>query len=332
MRQKPDHRDWLYVAPRRLLKALPASADVSANLPLPMNQADLGACGPFTAKECICYDQQIEKLAVVGASPLFTYWNTRYLMGTVGQDSGVDNRTMLKALGKWGFCPDSLWPYHTSAFQTKPDQAAYDAAVTNKITSYAVVPKSLDQMKACIVSGFPFLFGFDVFPQMESAQAETTGILTMPAGNSIGGHDVSVCGFNATGGNLPGVLPGNVWPNNTFKFLNHWLGSSGKPWGDAGFGYIPFAYSVGSHADDFWVINAVPGGPPSPPVPPPVPPPEPIPSPPVPVPSTKLFSFALPRAVKAGGVITMRPPVNMPRATYDVLSHLTSFVDVEIAD
>jgi C1A family cysteine protease len=256
-KQKPDHRDWHHhVSPRVTLHLAP-TIDLSDNMGPLLNQGNLGSCGPNTADEVVTFDQRVESLPLVYASRLFIYWHTRFLMGTVDEDSGVDNRTMLKAMATYGFCSEDLWPYadDDKTFKTKPDAAAISAAALNKITNYAAVRQALSQMQGCLASGFPFIFGFQVFDQIESDTAAANGILTMPKGSPSGGHDVSIVGYSTV--NAPGVSGGNVWPAGTFKFRNHWVNEDGSPWGDGGYGYIPFAYATGKHASDFWVINAI---------------------------------------------------------------------------
>lgn len=256
IRQKPDSRDWQYKVHDRLGTGTIPTVDLSKNMGPQLNQGNLGSCGPNTADELITYDQKAEKLTVAQASRLFIYYNTRVLMGTSNQDSGVDNRTMMQALAASGTCAESLWPYSDTiaAMRKKPSAAAYAAAV--KINNYAAVGKYITPMRGTLVSGLPFMFGFDCFNQIMSAQAAKNGILTMPLGVVIGGHDVTICGYSEI--DAPGVLPGNKWPRRTFKFRNHWLNDDGIPWGDGGYGYIPYNYALGSHASDFWVINAVP--------------------------------------------------------------------------
>lgn len=229
----------------------------------PLNQSSLGSCGANTADELIEFDQKAEGQPVQSASRLFIYYCTRSLMGTVSQDSGVDNRTMLKALAQYGYCDESLWPYDVTKFASKPSAAAFAYAATNKITSYAAVAVNLAAMKAAIVSGFPFMFGFDVYQQIESDQAAQTGVLTMPppGATPIGGHDVTIWGYDDA--------------RQVFNFRNHWSKNDGSPWGDNGNGTIPYAYATNpSLCSDFWAINAVPGA-----VTPPVPvnPPAPVP-------------------------------------------------------
>lgn len=279
IRQPFDPRDHQFKVPNRILATLPPWLDLSDQSGPLLDQADEGCCGPHTAVENINYDQKVEGLLVIPQSRNFIYYNTRVLMDTVGFDSGVDNRSMLKSLNRDGSCSEDLHPYNTSTFTNRPSPAAYQAAAANKITDYAAVTQSLADMQGVLVARHPIIFGFSVYNQLMSDEAAATGVVAMPSGNSVGGHDVLLLGFNATGGLLPGVINGNIWPANTFKFRNHWRNGN-RWWGDGGYGYIPFAYAVDpNQAWDFWTIQTVPGivpPPPSPPVPPVPPTPPPV--------------------------------------------------------
>ncbi len=128
------------------------------------------------------------------------------------------------------------------------------------MSQYAGVIQNLNQMQATLAGAKPFVFGFDAYPQLESDSAAQTGILSTPGQGDtpIGGHDVTVCGYNASGNPLPGFKPGNTWPSDTFLFRNHWVLDDGTPWGDLGYGYIPFGYATNARwAADFWVIDWV---------------------------------------------------------------------------
>src|SRR5438309_274810 len=108
IQQTKDDRDFKFTSK---LKSLPTSFDLSPNMGPQLDQEDLGSCGPNSAAEMVDYDQKAEKHLLTPPSRLFIYYTTRSLMGTTNQDSGVDNRTLLKALNKYGYCPESQWPY-----------------------------------------------------------------------------------------------------------------------------------------------------------------------------------------------------------------------------
>lgn len=279
---RPDFRDFKFSAPDHVLAALPPTSDLSLHLPPfepALAQGQLGSCGPHTAAKNLIYDMLADGGATALAwavyyaadgsvpvpSRLFIYYCTRLLMGTVNQDSGVDNRTMLQALNKYGWCDETLWPYNPAAFRQKPPQQCFDQAATRKIVKYEAVPQDLDHMKACLVGdpangvkGRPFVFGFSVYENMMTQQVARTGVVPMPGGRQVGGHDVLIVGYDDA--------------KRLFKFQNHW-DQPGQPWGDGGYGYMPYEYATNpGMAGDFWVVTSaasapLPPSPPSPPTP-----------------------------------------------------------------
>ncbi len=289
----PNHADPKFAPPPHLVTAtLPDTVDLSSPiLPAPfepcLDQGQLGSCGPNTLTEDLSLiAERNEKIKINLPSRLFIYWCTRVLMKTTNQDSGVDNRTMMKALAQYGWCDDSLWPYHDdpNTFKVQPPQAAFTQAATRKIDAYYSVNQVLATMQSCIASGYPFIFGFTVYASFEGPGPASNGIIPMPGVTEqiAGGHDITACGY--TNVNRPGVMPGNIWPARTFKMRNHWYDAPGQPWGDGGYAYIPYEYATNPElSSDFWMIKKsglVVGPTPTPPSPTPTP----TPTPPSPTP------------------------------------------------
>ncbi len=286
-RSNPDRRDLRFSVLPEVMQSLPASVDLKAGMGPVLDQSSLGSCGPNAADSLLLFDQYKQGIAVSSASRLQIYYATRILMDTVSEDSGVDNRTLLKALAQYGFADESLWPYDISKFTVNPPQAIWSAAAASKIASYASVPQRLDALKGCLASGFPFLFGFTVYSSFESSAVDQTGEVPMPGSREqvLGGHDVVIYSYDDK--------------TQRFGFKNSW----GTGWAKGGYGTFPYSYATEADlSGDFWVINAVPGsGPVTPPVPPPVP---------TPVPMFPPLHFN--RAVPRGNIITARAPVNIP--------------------
>lgn len=258
-RQARDGRDVVLDIARRFRTV--RTCDLSGHMGPQLDQLKEGSCGPNSVEEILQWLQSYQELPVVGSSRLFTYYNTRLLMGTVDEDSGVDNRTMMKALARYGTIPEEIDPYDDTpeSMIRVPGGEMYSLGAANLIDEYAAIVQSLGQMQATLDTlGRPFLFGFNVYSQIESDEAAATGLIADPSGSPIGGHDVTVCGYTSV--ELPGVLPGNKWPAGTFKVRNHWTRSDGLPWGDGGYGYVRFGYATNvSQAGDFWVIKRAPG-------------------------------------------------------------------------
>jgi hypothetical protein len=93
--------------------------------------------------------------------------------GTVASDSGAQIRDGIKSVATTGFCPETDWPYNIAKFTAKPPPIAYTDASKDLATSYQRVPRVLNQMKGCLASGYPFVFGFSVYQSFESPQPAT---------------------------------------------------------------------------------------------------------------------------------------------------------------
>ncbi len=102
-KQQPDQRDWKFAARPQVMAALPPSVDLTAGVGPVLDQGQLGSCGPNAEDTLLMYDQRAEGIPVSSQSRLFLYYTTRQVMGTTSYDSGVDNRSMLKACAQYGF-------------------------------------------------------------------------------------------------------------------------------------------------------------------------------------------------------------------------------------
>lgn len=239
----PDFRDRMYAPKPDVVAAeLPPSIDLSDKCGDVFNQGSLGSCGPQTAASDLIHAQLGHEKRPTAEMPsrLFVYYCTRGLMGTINQDSGVSNRELMKALNRYGWCDEVLWPYSDDkqTFRRKPAQECFEQGSQRRISEYLAVPQKLDTMKACLAGGDPFIFGFSVYSSI--SKAEKGGVVPFPSGSDQmqGGHDVLVCGYDDAKGQ--------------FKFKNSW----GKNWGDKGYGYISYQYATHPQlASDFWTVN-----------------------------------------------------------------------------
>jgi C1A family cysteine protease len=239
----PDQRDYLYSAPVHLLKALPASFDLRPGCPPVYDQGQLGSCTANAIAGAIEFDQIKQKLAQIFVpSRLFIYYNERAMEGTVNSDSGAMIRDGVQSVATQGGCPETEWPYIISQFTVKPPQQCYQDALAHKVTLYQRVTPTLSQLKGCLASGYPFVFGFTVYESFESDAVAQTGIVPMPQYGEqvLGGHAVLACGYQDA--------------NQVFIVRNSW----GDQWGDKGYCYMPYGYLTNPQlASDFWTIRTV---------------------------------------------------------------------------
>lgn len=244
----PDQRDHLYAAPPQYLGKLPVAVDLSGDCPSVYDQGELGSCTANAIAAAIQFDQikQAKKDPAIkpfAPSRLFIYYNERDMEGTVDSDSGAQIRDGIKSVASIGSCPETDWPYEVSRFRDRPiDPPCYRDATLGKVVLYQRVARNVTQMKGCLTSGFPYVFGFTVYESFESPEVANTGVLNMPAAGeqALGGHAVLAVGYDDS--------------SQRFLVRNSW----GNDWGKKGYFTMPYAYLTdGNLSDDFWTIRLV---------------------------------------------------------------------------
>ena len=240
----PDQRDHLYAAPVVRLKKLPPKVDLRPACPKVIyDQGQLGSCTGNAIACAIQFERMKQKRKPdFIPSRLFIYYNERDMEGTIASDSGAQIRDGIKSVAKLGDCPETEWPYDIVKFAIKPPAKCFSDARKYKAVSYQRVIQTLNQMKGCLASGFPFVFGFSVYESFESAAVTKSGIVPMPASSEkqIGGHAVLAVGYDDK--------------QQRFIVRNSW----GKSWGMHGCFTMPYAYVTDSNlSDDLWTIRVV---------------------------------------------------------------------------
>jgi C1A family cysteine protease len=240
----PDQRDHLYAAPVAHLKKLPPKVDLRPQCPTVIyDQGQLGSCTANAIAGAIQFDRLKQKRKPdFIPSRLFIYYNERDMEGTIASDSGAQIRDGIKSVAKLGDCPETEWPYVIARFATKPLPKCFGDAVKYKAVLYQRVIQTLNQMKGCLASGYPLVFGFSVYESFESNTVAKTGIVPMPASSEkqLGGHAVLAVGYDDK--------------QQRFIVRNSW----GKSWGMSGYFTMPYAYVTDSNlSDDLWTIRIV---------------------------------------------------------------------------
>ena len=239
---QPDQRDHLYAAPTQFLAALPPSADLRRRCPPVYNQGQLGSCTANAIGAAIEFDRLKQKLPDFVPSRLFIYYNERVIEGTVRSDSGAQIRDGIKSVASVGVCPEPEWPYRIAKFATRPPARAYKDALADRAVSYQSLVQDINQMKGCLASGYPFVFGFTVYTSFESPEVAKTGHAPLPGAGEqqIGGHAVMAVGYDDS---QQWVIVRNSW---------------GPSWGMKGYFTLPYAYLTQPNlAADFWTIRLV---------------------------------------------------------------------------
>lgn len=239
----PDHRDQKYSAPRPILAALPSKVDLSKQCPPVLDQGQLGSCTANAISNAFRFCMKAQKATdEFQPSRLFIYYNERAMEGSIKQDSGAQIRDGIKSIAKQGVVPETDWPYDIAKFATKPAKNLYGEALSFQALSYQRITPTINQIKGCLASGFPFVFGFTVYDAFESEAVAKSGVLKLPAPAEkvLGGHAVLAVGYNEA---KKTVLVQNSWSAN---------------WGKKGFFTMPYDYITNTNlADDFWTVRIV---------------------------------------------------------------------------
>lgn len=235
----PDQRDLIYRA-SRLTAPLPSKVDLHAAFPVVYDQGDLGSCTANALAGAIDFERKKQKLPLLTPSRLFIYYNERALENSVSSDSGATLRDGMKTVGAQGACNESMWPYDVARFAAMPSSLCYAAALQHRTISYRRLAQDLKQMKSCLASGYPFVFGFTVYSSFASDAVAQTGKVPLPRASesTLGGHACVIAGYSDA--------------SQRFLCRNSW----GSAWGVNGHFTLPYEYVLnGNLADDFWTIR-----------------------------------------------------------------------------
>lgn len=261
LRDLPDFRDHTHEtegvakvlaksAPlKKALKAQPSSVDLRAFCSPIEDQQNLGSCTAHAGVGMVEYFERRAYGKHLDASRLFLYKVTRQLAGIAGDD-GAYLRDTMKALVLFGVPPEKYWTYDTARFNEDPSPFCFAYAQSYQAIDYyrldpANTPTSevLQRLKASLAAGLPSMFGFTVYSSIAEAGSQHGEIPFPTNGDRFeGGHAVLAVGYDdkkVIGANKGALLIRNSW---------------GTAWGDAGYGWLPYAYLEAGLATDFWTM------------------------------------------------------------------------------
>jgi len=238
---KADMRDRNFIA--SIKSKLSRIFTLKDKMPPILDQGELGSCTANGIANALLYCELREVINdSKPRSRLFIYYNERAKEGTIDVDSGAAIRDGIKCVSSIGACFEETWPYNITLFTEKPPAEAYEEAKLHPAVQYERVSQSEQELKQALNTGFPVVFGFNVYETIEGEQVKKTGIIPLPrpGDSKLGGHCVLLSGYDDS--------------KRLFQIQNSW----GESWGDGGFGYMSYDYLTNpSFASDFWRITYV---------------------------------------------------------------------------
>ncbi|UJR17166.1 hypothetical protein I4U23_004062 [Adineta vaga] len=213
-------------------KSLPQTVDLRPLMTPVENQDNTRSCVANALAGA--YEFLIKKRSGkhIDVSRLFIYYNARckdgvkeYLM----DDNGTGIRSGIDALAEFGCCKEKTYPYVLANIDKKPPHYCYVEAANYRIRKAMNVNLNLDEMKACLAEGFPFVFGIKLFQSFLTAK-KNGGYVPIPRPRSeptAKGHDGHAM-----------LAVGYDDDMRRFIVRNSW----GERWGHKGYCYIPYDY------------------------------------------------------------------------------------------
>jgi hypothetical protein len=217
----------------------PPQIDLRPHMSPVENQSSTSSCAANAMAGAYEYLLKRLKNSNEDVSRLFIYYNARELDGDTSQDQGTYLSSCTKVAKKLGVCLETTWPFDPQQILEQPHEDAYTEAKGFPLNPVArPVQVDLQTMKNCLASGFPFIFGLQLFSSFEKAGPE--GLVPMPdveQDNHDGGHAMLCVGYSD--------------PDRVFIVRNSW----GEDWGDGGYCYIPYDYMTNPELNsDCWAL------------------------------------------------------------------------------
>lgn len=242
-KDRPDPRDHLFLPPPVIAANLPPMVDHEPNCVPVRDQSQLGCCTGFGIRGAVGFDLATQHCPMpFDPSPLYIYWLERSYEGTVDEDAGAEIRDGVKQIAKYGVTDEKLWPYDINRYQDKPSQEAFAFAKQHRAIRYQRVLQDERHIKSALASGFPVIFGFNVYESFESDMVAQSGVLDLPGPGEqlLGGHCVLMVGYEDA--------------SRRVKVMNSW----GTEWGMNGYFTMPYEYVTRTDlASDFWIVQRV---------------------------------------------------------------------------
>ena len=201
------------------------------------NQGQLSSC----TANAIAQQIQIKTDRLLTISRLFQYFNSRLLENTYNEDSGANILDCYKALVKYKYIAESLYPYIESNVNEFPPKEIYIEASNNKsIKGYTAVPQDIYHIKyALAINKQPIVFGAEVFNTFQNLDSNYICPTPDPTKDTLlGGHALTIYSYDDK--------------EQTVGIINSW----GSDYGNKGTFKMKYDYILNpSLASDFWTVE-----------------------------------------------------------------------------
>lgn len=217
----PDLNAWQFSPPEGLEipDVIELDKDWPAALQVPFDQGQEGSCTGNAQSKLWDITAVGQGIPTITPSRRFIYNRSRHYEGTDNQDAGSTILDSIRGLAEFGVCSEFEMPYIPGQYTLQPTQQQLTDALEHQALKYEQVAQTVDMVGASLALRRPVSVGFVVYQNFYPAN----GLIPMPSGGVLGGHNVLVVGRNNS--------------QRLLKVFNSW-----GNWGLAGFAWMPYDY------------------------------------------------------------------------------------------
>lgn len=233
----------------RELKTTPGPTDLRHLVVDVLDQGALGSCVANAGFQALRMTHRRAGIpAPLLGSRLLGYLVARAYIDTTAIDSGSHIRDFFRGLNKYGFLPETEYPYDVARFADRPNEAIMRRAYDQKDkgdTQYVRISSSgaekVGDICQALDNGYPVVFGFQV-PRAFAEYDRGFCVWDAPASSDeiVGGHALCLVGHGIAG------RPDSVTA----------VGSWGPRAHDDG--YHHFTFDFAERFQDVWVVSKAP--------------------------------------------------------------------------
>lgn len=196
-----DLRDYLY----KKTGTTKNNIDLSAKTGPVLNQGNSNACTAFAVGELLDYFFEHKKKGVFWkgfkTSKLYLWYHSRLMEGSQGSNSGVILRDVFKAIKKYGFVTEELYPFSNNWYESPPDKTLLSGDFFKlylaTIPEYYAIPTYKYNFHSlisnCLTNDTPVILGFPIRSELDNANTANWQINTYE-GTFRGYHAMLITG------------------------------------------------------------------------------------------------------------------------------------------
>lgn len=205
--------------------ALPASVDLSSQVPPPGDQESMGSCvGWAVGYATKSFHEAVEEgWSVATTNHRFSpSWIYNQVNG--GVDRGTHVSTAMNLVASKGVDSIGAFPYVDGDFTTQPNAVSMRRAARFPAQSWYTLAVSETEIKKVLAGGNTVVIAVEVLPDFDQLNSTTNTVYDSDTGNSRGRHALAVIGYDNS--------------RSAFRFINSW----GTGFGDQGYGWLAYSF------------------------------------------------------------------------------------------